>query len=176
MQRAIVDLHQDDVGEWVAELSCHHRQHVRHRPPFLVAPWVLDDAERSGRIGSPLDYPLCDRAELPDGLRVVRTTPTWDEGSMPAGLRRAHRLGRGIWGLVRVQEGQVRFRADTDPPLEVIVGPDGAQAIPPETEHDVEPQGWVRFFVEFLDRPASASSRPRRCCGGMSGPPRPGAP
>jgi hypothetical protein len=60
VQRAIVAFHQDDAGEWVAHLSCLHRQHVRHQPPFRVAPWVLDDAERAARIGAPLDCPLCD--------------------------------------------------------------------------------------------------------------------
>ena len=153
MQRTIVGFHQDGAGEWVGELSCLHRQHVRHQPPFRVAPWVLVDAERAARIGAPLDCPLCDRAELPEGLEVVRTTPVWDERSMPAGLRRAHRVARGVWGRLHVQEGSVRFRAATRPPLDVQVGPGQHQAIPPETDHDVEPQGAARFFVQFLGRP-----------------------
>ena len=40
----------------------------------------------------PLERPLCDRAELPEGLRWVRTSAVWDEETMPAGLRRAHRV------------------------------------------------------------------------------------
>ncbi len=36
MLRAIDGYHQDEVGDWVAELRCGHGQHVRHRPPFWV--------------------------------------------------------------------------------------------------------------------------------------------
>jgi hypothetical protein len=32
--RPIVGFHQDEHQDWVAELSCGHNQHVRHRPPF----------------------------------------------------------------------------------------------------------------------------------------------
>ncbi|HWC09664.1 MAG TPA: DUF3565 domain-containing protein [Acidimicrobiales bacterium] len=152
MNRTIVAFGRDDAGDWVAELSCLHTQHVRHRPPFRVAPWVLDDAEREARVGSDLDCPLCDRAELPEGLRVTRRTDVWDERAMPAALRRAHRVATGTWGRLRVERGRLRFRAETHPPLDVIVDPATAQAIPPDVEHHVEPLGEVRFCVEFLRR------------------------
>jgi tellurite methyltransferase len=152
VNRAVVAFRQDDSGEWVADLSCLHAQHVRHQPPFRLAPWVLDQGERAARVGSSLDCPLCDRAELPDGLRLVRTTEVWDEHTMPAALRRAHRVAAGTWGRLRVERGGVRFRAETHPPLDVVVGPDTPQAIPPEVEHHVEPLGEVRFAVEFLRR------------------------
>jgi Protein of unknown function (DUF3565) len=63
--RRIVGFVADEVGDWVALLECHHRQHVRHRPPFWSAPWVVDPAERERRIGTTLDCPLCDRGEPP---------------------------------------------------------------------------------------------------------------
>ena len=143
---------QDEAGDWFAALSCLHRQHVRHRPPFRVAPWVLDDAEREARVGSDLACPLCDRAELPEGLHVTRRTDTWDERTIPVALRRAHRVATGTWGRLRVERGRLRFRADTEPPLDVIVDPAAPQAIPPDVEHRVEPLGEVRFSVEFLRR------------------------
>jgi hypothetical protein len=59
MQRAIVGYHQDEAGEWVAELSCGHRRHVRHRPPFEVRPWVVDEEGRRRRIGTLLECGLC---------------------------------------------------------------------------------------------------------------------
>jgi tellurite methyltransferase len=152
MERTIVGFHQDEAGAWVAELSCLHGQHIRHQPPFRLAPWVLDEAERASRVGAPIECPLCDRAELPGGLEVVRSTRIFDEGSMPAGLRRAHRVAAGLWGRLHVEEGTLRFRAATQPPMEVELGPGGIQPIPPETDHDVEPEGPVRFFVQFLGR------------------------
>ena len=55
MQRAMRAFHLDAEGHWVAELSCGHRQHVRHQPPFTLRPWVLTEAGRSERIGQSLD-------------------------------------------------------------------------------------------------------------------------
>lgn len=152
MERTIAGFDEDYDGDWVADLSCPHAQHVRHQPPFRLAPWVLDGAGRAARVGSALDFPLCDRAELADGLRVVRTTDVWDERTMPAGLRRSHRVAAGVWGLLRVRQGRLRFRARTRPSLDVVVRPDTPQAIPPGVEHEVEPRGEVSFLIEFLRR------------------------
>ena len=150
MKRMIVGFVQDDAGDWVAQLDCLHRQHVRHNPPFRSAPWVLDDLARSQHLGTVLDCPLCDRAELPDDVEVVRTTDTWDERTMPAGLRRAHRVATGTWARLQVEVGELRFRARTEPAIDVIIGARSSQAIPPGVEHEVEPLGPVRFLVEFL--------------------------
>lgn len=40
MLRNITGFHQDEAGDWVAELNCHHGQHVRNKPPFFNRPWV----------------------------------------------------------------------------------------------------------------------------------------
>ncbi len=150
MKREIVGFVADDVGDWVALLACRHRQHVRHRPPFREAPWVLVDAEREQRIGTALDCPLCDRCELPADLVVVRTTPTWNERTVPGGLRRNHRVASGVWGRIRVETGSLRFVAQTEPVTDTVVGPGADQPIPPDVEHHVEPSPGVRFAVEFL--------------------------
>jgi tellurite methyltransferase len=63
VRREIVGFHQDEHGDWVAELSCLHSQHVRHRPPFMERAWVLTEEGRDARIGSEIECPLCDRAE-----------------------------------------------------------------------------------------------------------------
>jgi hypothetical protein len=63
MQRAILGFHRDEQGDWVAHLACGHRRHVRHRPPFELRPWVIDAEGRRGRVGTPLECGLCDRAE-----------------------------------------------------------------------------------------------------------------
>jgi tellurite resistance-related uncharacterized protein len=150
MQRAMTGFRRDDEGDWVAELSCLHSQHIRHDPPFWEAAWIEDDEARAARVGQPLDCPLCDRAELPDSLRTQRTTATWDAESMPAALRHAHRVAAGRWGLLEVERGEVRFQADTSPPIDVIVTPGRPQPIPPELDHLVEPGEDARFHVTFL--------------------------
>ena len=60
MERAITGFHQDEHGDWVAELACGHGQHVRHRPPWQVRPWVATDAGRRDHLGALLDCKLCD--------------------------------------------------------------------------------------------------------------------
>lgn len=153
MNRTIIGFLRDDGDEWVAELSCGHRQHVRHRPPFQVRPWVLDAQGQRSRIGALFGCPLCDRAKPPDGLRLVRTSPEWDEHTMPAGLRIAHRLKSGSWGRIIVLQGQLHFVAQTDPVIDDVVSPERAQAIPADIEHDVQPLGPVRFSIDFFSIP-----------------------
>ena len=107
---------------------------------------MVDDDERSRRVGAMLQCPLCDRCDVPSELVVVRTTATWDEVSMP----RAHRVASGTWGRLRVNRGRLRFVAETSPVTDLIVDADRLQGIPPDVEHFVEPDGPVRFAVEFL--------------------------
>ena len=150
MERAITDYHCDEEGDWVAELSCGHNQHVRHRPPFQLRPWVVEAEGRAARLGLPLECPLCDRAELPDEVRLVRSSPDWNEHTLPAGLRRSHRLAEGTWGLIVVHDGGLRFVMAGELPLDVKLGPDDTQAIPPGIKHEVRPLGSVRFSIDFL--------------------------
>jgi len=60
MIRRITGFHRDEEGHWVAELECGHTQHVRHDPPWQVRPWVVDEATRRERLGTPLSCPECD--------------------------------------------------------------------------------------------------------------------
>jgi tellurite methyltransferase len=150
--RTIDGFHEDADGDWVAELSCLHNQHVRHRPPFFDRPWVTTSAGRHERIGGDLDCPLCDRAELPDDLSVVRTAGPFEADTVPAALTRDHRVAERTWGCLRVLEGSVVFRMETDPPVERSVGPGTSQAIPPSVLHSVAPGDGARFVVEFLAR------------------------
>ena len=153
MLRHTIDFHRDDEGDWVAELDCLHSQHVRHRPPFQDRPWVLTEAGRTERLGTELECPLCDRAELPEGLAVERTVGPFDETTLPAGLRRAHRIPAGTWGHLRALEGSVDFRIDTDPLVEHHLHAGQTQAIPPEVTHELHPTGSVRLVVDLLRRP-----------------------
>jgi tellurite resistance-related uncharacterized protein len=79
---------------------------------------VLTEAGRAEHVGTKLDCPLCDRAELPEGLVVARTAGPFDETNLAAGLRCAHRVPAGTWGCLRVLEGSVDFRIGTDVAVE----------------------------------------------------------
>ena len=148
MERRIVGYHIDEAGDWVAHLACGHRQHVRHRPPFSPRDWITTAEGRASRLETPLECPLCDRAELPDNLTFLRRSD-WDEESMPKGLRRAHRLAEGIWAVLRVESGRLEFRMGEPAPQRTELAPGVSRVIPPGMEHDVTPFGPVRFSVEF---------------------------
>jgi tellurite resistance-related uncharacterized protein len=150
VRRLISGFHQDDDGEWVAELSCLHGQHVRHRPPFQDRPWVLSDAGRGERIGQELECPLCDRAELPDGLRISRTIGPFDATTAPPGLRKAHRVAEGTWGRLRVIEGSAGLSLETSPPIHVRLAAGDSQPLPPGVPHAASIDGPVRFVLDFL--------------------------
>jgi hypothetical protein len=60
VKRAITGFHQDEHGDWVAELACGHGQHVRHKPPWTSRPWVTTPEGRRSRLGQELDCKLCD--------------------------------------------------------------------------------------------------------------------
>lgn len=148
----MVGFHADDAGDWVAELSCLHNQHVRHDPPFSERPWVLTESARTGRLRADLDCPLCDRAELPEGLELARTAGPFDQTTLPAALRRDHRVADRTWALLRVLHGEVDFEMATTPPVRRRLGAGGEQAIPPEVMHQVRLQAPVRLEVDFLVR------------------------
>ena len=148
--RRITGFHQDDHGDWVAELSCLHGQHVRHQPPFRERPWVLTAEGREARIGTDIDCPLCDQAVLPDGLRVVRTAGPFDETTVPPGLRRDHRVPEGHWGRLRVMDGAVELSMATDPPLTRRVETGDEQPIPPGVVHAVQTAGRVLLALDVL--------------------------
>jgi tellurite resistance-related uncharacterized protein len=150
MHRAIVGFHQDEAGDWVAELSCLHNQHVRHQPPFQERPWVLDESQRAAQIGAALNCPLCDRAELPEGLHLARTAGPFDADTLPTGLRHGHRVAERTWGCLRVHEGSVWFSMESVPPLRVRVEAGGRQPIPPGVRHALTVDGPVRLTVQFL--------------------------
>ena len=60
MQQSIVGFHQDEGGDWVADLACGHRQHVRHQPPWVNRPWVVTAAGRRQFIGRRLWCKQCE--------------------------------------------------------------------------------------------------------------------
>ena len=153
MQRAIESFHQDTLGDWVADLSCGHGQHVRHQPPFRMREWVLTAEGRAARLGAELDCVRCDRFELPEGLVPSHRSDDFDEGTVPSGLLADHATKRGQWGVLHVLAGGLTYIVE--PPLarEMLVEAGHTAVIVPEVRHRVRPEGTVRFFVEFFRRP-----------------------
>lgn len=59
IERRIVGFHQDELGDWVAELECGHGQHVRHDPPWQVREWVVTAEGRARFLGTTLRCRRC---------------------------------------------------------------------------------------------------------------------
>jgi tellurite methyltransferase len=68
MRRPIASFEQDNEGDWIALLTCGHRQHVRHRPPFVIRTWVTSPLGRANMIGTLLNCRYCDHVSRPDDL------------------------------------------------------------------------------------------------------------
>ena len=81
-----------------------------------------------------------------------KVTPVFDQATLPEAIRSAHSTKAGVWGLLRVLEGEARlvFHA---PHREVLATPADPAAIPPEALHHVELSGPVRLQVEFYRQP-----------------------
>ena len=85
---------------------------------------------------------------LPPGLVAYRRTATFDQDTIPAGLRREHRTRPGVWAKITILDGRLRFRA-LDTSEETVLCPGTPAVVAPEQPHEVAPDGAVRFFVEF---------------------------
>jgi tellurite methyltransferase len=152
MLRPITGYHQDEAGDWVAELGCGHAQHVRHRPPFFSRPWVTTPEGRDSMLGTELDCVRCDRLELPEGLLAYKRTAEFDETSTPEGLRKDHSTKAGVWGVIHVVSGHLRYVIDDMLGRELHLDADTPGVVAPEVRHHVELEGPVRFYVEFYRR------------------------
>ena len=83
-------------------------------------------------------------------MTPYRTTPVFDQDSLPDALRRAHNTKAGTWGVIRVLEGRLRYViAETG--SEQILTPDRPGRVVPQQLHFVEPLGPMRMQVEFYD-------------------------
>ena len=149
MKRTIVGFHRDEEGDWVADLDCGHGQHTRHRPPFVIRPWVASEEGRKAMLGRELDCLRCDRIEWPEGLESLRRTPEFDDRSVPAGLRSDHATKRGVWARIHVLAGALHYHIGAPIERSFRVDSSSPATIVPEVPHRVEPEGAVRFFVEF---------------------------
>jgi tellurite resistance-related uncharacterized protein len=81
-----------------------------------------------------------------------RTTPVFDETTLPAALRSEHRTKAGVWGVIRVIKGRVKL-VTIDPASEAIITPDDPGLVLPEQPHFVEPLGAMQMQVDFYDEP-----------------------
>jgi tellurite methyltransferase len=157
MNRSIVEFFRDDESDWAARLDCGHAQHTRHAPPLSNRPWVQTEEGRAARIGTLLDCVLCDRGEMPRDHVAYQRTSSFDQNSVPAALLAQHSTKAGVWGLIRVESGELEYtiedeRLSTDAEQCQRLEAGDVGVVIAEVEHHVTPIGDVRFHVEFWRR------------------------
>lgn len=78
---------------------------------------------------------------------------------MPAGLRKDHSTKAGVWAVIHVLEGKLRYCVPSwnyDNVLEA----EGQDIVAPQVVHFVEPLGLVRMYVEFYALPEAGPANP----------------
>ena len=85
---------------------------------------------------------------MPADVRPYRRTPTFTEETVPAALTREHNTKAGVWGLLTVLSGQLRYVVPGED-REHVLDPDHQAVIVPEQIHYVRPVGEAEFYIEF---------------------------
>lgn len=83
-------------------------------------------------------------------MALYRSTPIFDEITLPAALRADHRTKAGTWGVINVLEGALRLNI-LDPPAELVLSPGRPGLVNPLQTHFVTPDGAMRMRVDFHD-------------------------
>ena len=89
---------------------------------------------------------------LPQNLTPFRRTATFTEQTIPKAMMERHSTAAGIWGVIHVQQGSLRYAIDKGDVS--TMKPGSTAVIEPQVVHSVEPIGEVSFYVEFFKEEA----------------------
>ena len=81
-----------------------------------------------------------------------RSTPIFDETTLPAALRSNHETKDGVWGVIRVLEGALNLTY-VEPHSETLLTPGNPGLVKPQQTHFVTPVGAMRMQVDFYNVP-----------------------
>ncbi|MGE3745047.1 MAG: DUF1971 domain-containing protein [Sphingomonadaceae bacterium] len=84
--------------------------------------------------------------------KPYRSTPVFDQNSLPAALQREHRTKAGTWGAIHLLSGELELHF-IDPPGSQRLSPGHPGIVEPEQTHWVEPHGLMRMRIDFHDAP-----------------------
>ena len=89
---------------------------------------------------------------LPGHLKRYKTSPVFDQVSVPRALLDVHRLKEGTWGRIVVESGELEYEI-IEGSRKWILAPNRFGVVEPQVPHRVRPVGAVRFWVEFFGVP-----------------------
>ena len=96
------------------------------------------------------------KAEMPANLVPSGSTAIFTESTVPDALQREHRLAEGVWGVLQVLTGSIRF-IDLESSHEENIPAPNTITIRPGVPHRVAVEGSVEFKIEFFREPDSDS-------------------
>lgn len=86
---------------------------------------------------------------LPDSVEFYKSTPEFNETSVPLALKRDHTTAAGVWAKINVLEGALTYciSGEISEQHKLTVGVAGI--IEPQVKHYVDVSVPVRFRVDF---------------------------
>ena len=83
-------------------------------------------------------------------LTAYKTIGPFTESTVPSGLLREHNTKRGVWGLLEVESGEVRYViTEAGHEDDLMLTPERSGVIAPEHKHHLVLVGAVQFTVTF---------------------------
>jgi hemoglobin len=148
--------------------------HLKHAPriqPAMFARWLTlwHDATKAMLPPEVATVMQAKAARIAESLQMAlrpltppqddtpyRSSPEFTQDTLPPALCRAHTTKAGVWGVIRVLEGQLRLTfASTGASL--LLDPATPGLVRPEQVHHVTPLGAMRMRVDFYATPPALS-------------------
>lgn len=79
-----------------------------------------------------------------------RSSPIFTADTLPTALRKEHRTRRGVWGVINVLEGTLRYCKE-DGSIAETLWPGKPGLVRPDEPHHVEVVGPVSVRIDFYD-------------------------
>lgn len=149
MEKKIVDFHVDEQGDWVADLECGHTQHVRHNPPWINRPWVLEEEGRKRSLGALLDCLKCNMPTMPERVHRVECSEVFDQQALVNQYSGMQKNDHDCWIKVVVSEGELVYQQVADKTKGYVIDSNFSAVIMPNEIFSLSPKGHVLFQFHY---------------------------
>lgn len=86
--------------------------------------------------------------QMPSNVTHYKTTPIFDQTTIPTGLLNNHNTKEGVWGKIVIVEGTLLYSID-ETHEEILLDSHSYGVVEPKVRHHVKAIGNVKFCVEF---------------------------
>lgn len=89
-------------------------------------------------------------SQLPKNVIHYKSSPTFTQDTVPPSLTREHNTKEGVWGLLNVENGSLKYViTEEGNESEQVLATGDSAVIKPQQTHYVTPLGEVAFHVAF---------------------------